>query len=318
MTAELLIQHGGALYAPAVEEGIQWTTDRVGVPGSLNFALVQDGMEVEEGDAVRLQMDGQKVFYGFVFTKRRSKDSLVRITAYDQLRYLKNKDTYVYENKTAAQLLQMIAEDFGLRVGTLEPTSYVIPSRVEDNVTLFDMIQNALDLELQHRQELFVLYDDFGALTLRNIASMKLPLLLGAGAMEDYDYGSSIDSASYNKIKLAYDNGATGQRDIYIAQDSGNIAQWGVLQYYDKLQQGENGAAKADALLKLYNSKTRSLQLRGCLGDVACRAGTLPIVRLNLGDVTLQNHMLVEKAIHTFNHEQHLMDLVLRGGEFLV
>ena len=39
----------------------------------------------------------------------------------------------------------MIAEDFGLSVGALEDTEYVIASRTEDNATLFDIAQNALD-----------------------------------------------------------------------------------------------------------------------------------------------------------------------------
>ena len=319
MNVELLIQHGSALYQPVVEEGIQWTTDRCGVPGSLKFTIVQDGrIEFEEGDAVRLQVNGEKVFFGFIFTKQRSKNGLINVTAYDQLRYLKNKDTYVYENKTASQFIQMIAEDFRLNIGSLEATSYVIPSRVEDNVTLFDMIQNALDLELQHKSELFVLYDDFGSLTLKNIASMKLDLLLSEGTGEDFDYTSSIDHATYNKIKLAYDNSEAGSRDIYIAQDGSNINQWGVLQYYEKLQKGENGAAKAEALLKLYNAKTRNLKLNNCLGSVSCRAGSMPVVQLDLGDVSIFSYMLVEKAVHTFKNNQHLMSLVLRGGEFVV
>ena len=53
--------------------------------------------------------------------------------------YLNNKDTYVYENKTASQFIQMIAADFSLNTGTLEDTGFVIASRVEDNTSLFDI-----------------------------------------------------------------------------------------------------------------------------------------------------------------------------------
>lgn len=86
-------------------------------------------------------MDGTPVFYGFVFEKSRkgSTDDIIQITVYDQLYYLKNKDTYVYTNKTAADVIRMIAEDFQLNVGDLEDTGYTIGSRVEDNQTLFDI-----------------------------------------------------------------------------------------------------------------------------------------------------------------------------------
>ena len=316
---ELLISHNGKLYQPLVEEGIQWTTERAGSPSTLKFTVIKDqDISFQEGDAVRMRVDGQNVFFGFVFKKRRNKLHHIEVTAYDQLRYLKNKDTYVYENKTASQVIQMIANDFNLNLGKIESTGYVIPSRVEDNQALFDIIQNALDLELQNKGELYCLYDNFGSLTLQNIASMKLDLVINEDAAEDFDYTSSIDDQTYNQIKLTYDNDETGAREVYITKDSGNINAWGVLQYYEKLQKGENGQSKADALLKLYNKKTRNLKIDNALGDLRCRAGTMVVVQLYLGDISVSNYLLVEKVTHTFNNDQHLMSMNLRGGEFVV
>lgn len=319
MNVELLIAHNNKLYQPIVEEGIKWTTERAGSPSTLKFTVVKDDIiAFQEGDAVRMKVDGQEVFFGFVFTKKRNKDHHIEVTAYDQSRYLKNKDTYVYENKTASQVIQMIANDFNLNLGKIESTKYVIPSRVEDNQSLFDIIQNALDLELQNKGELFCLYDKFGELTLQNIASMKLNLLIDADTAEDFDYTSSIDQNTYNKVKLTYDNDKTGEREVYIAQDSANQNQWGILQFYEKLQKGENGSAKANELLKLYNKKTRNLKVDNCFGDIRCRAGTMVPVQLYLGDISVSNYLLVEKATHTFTNDQHLMSLNLRGGEFVV
>jgi hypothetical protein len=318
MDIELLIG-GNGLQMPLVEEGIQWTTERSGSPSTLKFTVVKDQeISFQEGDPVRMKVDGQNVFYGFVFKKKRNKQHHIEVTAYDQLRYLKNKDTYVYENKTASQVIQMIANDFNLNLGKVEGTSYVIESRVEDNQSLFDIIQNALDLELQNKGELYCLYDDFGSLTLKNIASMKLDVLINEDTAEDFDYTSSIDDQTYNQIKLTYDNEETGEREVYIAKDSSNINQWGVLQYFEKLQKGEVGSTKADALLKLYNKKTRNLKINNAFGDLRCRAGTMVVVQLYLGDISVSNYLLVEKATHTFNNNQHLMSLNLRGGEFVV
>ncbi len=77
-----------------------------------------------------------------------------------------------------------------LNVGTIEDTGYIIASRVEDNKTLFDIIQNALDLTLQNRKKLYVLYDDFGKLTLKNVESMKLNLMIDDETAENYSYTS--------------------------------------------------------------------------------------------------------------------------------
>jgi len=241
MNVELLISDPSSTkaYIPIVEEGIEWSTERRSTPGKLTFKLVKDSIiNFQEGAAVRLKVDGKPVFFGFVFTKKRDKNQIIEVTAYDQLRYLNNKDTYVYENKTASQFIQMIAADFSLNTGTLEDTGYVITSRVEDNTSLFDMIENALDLTLQNSKEMFVLYDDFGKLTLKNISSMYVGelgayLMIDEEAGENFEYTSSIDSDTYNKVKLTYDNEGTGKREVYIAQDSSHMNAWGVLQYFE-------------------------------------------------------------------------------------
>lgn len=317
VNAELLIKHGNRIYSPAVEDDIVWSTERKNVPGQLTFTVLKDStLSISEGDSVRLKVNGSKIFYGFVFKKQMDKDKKIKVTAYDQLRYLKNKDTYVYENKTASELIKMIAKDFRLRTGAIENTRFKIASRVESNKTLFDIIQNALDLTLKNRKRMYVLYDDFGKLTLKSLSSMRLNLLIDEETGENYDYTSSIDEETYNKIKLTYDNDKTKKRDVYIAQSGTNINRWGVLQHYDTIQKGENGKAKAKALLSLYNHKTRSLSIKNAFGDNRVRAGSMVVVVLNLGDVKIKNLMLVEKCKHTYKESEHFMTLNLRGGEF--
>lgn len=321
MKTELLM--GKDLLYPVTEEGIEWTTERRSTPGKLSFKILRNGSSsFSEGAPVRLKINDKNIFYGFVFSQKRNRDQIITINAYDQLRYLNNKDTYVYENKTASQFVKMIASDFSLQTGTIENTKYVIASRVEDNTSLFDMIENALDMTLQNKKQMFVLYDDFGRLTLKNISSMYVQnrgiyLMIDEETGENFDYTSSIDDDTYNKVKLTYDNEKTGKREVYIAKDSKHINEWGVLQYFDTLSKGENGQAKADALLQLYNKKTRNLKIKKVIGDTRVRAGSMIMVNLNLGDVKLKNFMLVEKAKHTFKLDEHYMELTLMGGEFI-
>lgn len=312
---ELLIQNGSTVYQPILEGGIKWETERKGQPGKLTFSVVSDGIiNFQEGNAVSLKVDGVKVFYGFVLKKGRDKEKIINVTAYDQIRYLKNKDTYVYSNKTAAELIRMIAADFNLKTGTLADTGFKIGSRIEDNEELINMIQNAIELTLQSKGKLYVLYDDFGSLTLQDVESMKLDLMIDDEAAENFKYTSSIDGETYNKIKLSYENEETGKREIYIAQDSSNINNWGVLQYFETIDDKVNGKAKADALLKLYNKKKRSLTISNAFGDPRVRAGSSIPVNLNLGDIVAKNYMVVEKVTHTFDNDDHVMDLTLKGG----
>ena len=321
VSTELLIYNrtGDTACLPVVEEGIEWTTERKGAPGKLTFKVLKDdALDFSEGSVVRFKDDGDEIFYGFVFKQQRGRDSLISVTAYDQLRYLKNKDTFVYEDIRADQFLKMIAHDYSLKTGILESTGYVIKSGVEEDASLFEMIQNALDTTLDNTGELFVLYDDFGKLTLKRLSSMYVGgpegyLMVDEETGESFDYTSSIDDNTYDKIVMKNE---TTKKDFIVVHDAEHIRQWGTLVYTDNYKDGENGQAKAEALLKLYNQKTRSLKMTKVLGDNRVRAGSMIAVNLNLGDMKLGNFMLVEQCKHTYKEGEHWMDLTLRGGEF--
>ena len=168
---------------------------------------------------------------------------------------------------------------------------------------------------------MYVLYDDFGQLTLKPYEDMLLPVWVDESTAEEYDYTSTIDDETYNRIKLAYDNGDSGQREVHVFNDTLNQSKWGTLQYYEKLDKALSAAdlkVKADALLKYYNLKKRELTIKSVFGDIRVRAGTLVSVGMRLGDMDLSNYMGVEKAKHTFSDGIHTMDLYLAGvrGEF--
>lgn len=237
MAYSLLLEHDGTSSFPAVQEGVSLTLERKGAPGILRFTVIEDdALVLEEGDRVKLSVNGTDMFYGFVFLKKATADGLISVTAYDQLRYLKNKDTFIGTGLKASDLLIRLAEDFHLRTGAIEDTRHVIDIIDEQNQTLFDMIYNALDETLQSTGRLYVLYDDVGRLCLRDIDQLKLGLVVDAETGESYSYESGIDSQTYDKVKLYYDNDKTGKRELYVAQDSGNIDRWGVLQYCEQLR----------------------------------------------------------------------------------
>lgn len=314
---ELYIRNGDKLYKPIIEDGVTWETERKGSPGILTFTVIKDNIiSFQEGNHVMLKVDGENIFYGFVFKKTRDKNHNIKVTAYDQLRYLKNKDTMTYKNITASTLIKMIADDYNLQVGTIENTAYVIPERTEENSTLFDIILTALELTVTNKKTLYVLYDDYGKLTLKSLANMKTTVLISEETGENFDYTSSIDDNTYNQIKIQYDNEETGKKETYIAKDSSHINDWGLLQYYDTVKNVENAQAKTDALLDLYNAKTRNLKIKNAFGNTSVRAGKMVIVVLNLGDIEVGNYFLVETCKHTFKNDEHFMDLTLRGGEF--
>lgn len=321
MEYELLIEtnYGTKTWnKPVVIEPVEWETYRKDTPSKLVFQVVKDtALSFGEGARVSFKVNGQKVFLGYVFEKSRDKDQLITVTAYDQTRYLKYKNAYVFENIKASTFIKRVCDDFLLNTGELEDTKYTIGSLIYTNDTLFDMIQGALDETVMATKQLYCIYDDYGEIKLKNINNLKVNYLVTDDTAENFDYTSSIDSNTYNRIKILKTSKDKGITDFLVEEDVKTIHDWGVLQKVEEWGEEQNEAQakeKAKSLLKLYNSKTRALAVNGCKGDIRVRAGTSVLVQLSLGDIPrLNNYMLVEEAKHTFENGTHAMDLTLKG-----
>ena len=314
---ELMIENE-LIYAPVIKDEVTYTTQRRGCPSCLKFSVMKDGIiDFREGSPVRLKVNGSPVFYGYVFTKSRTDKFFIDVTAYDQLRYLKNKDSYIYENKKYSELLKMIADDYNLKTGDIADTGYVIPRRMEEG-TLFDILGNAEELTFARTGKRYVLYDDFGKICLAPESALHTDIYVNETQIQGYDYKTSIDNA-YDRVKLSFDNDETGEREFYVFNGTENQTNWGLLQYYKRLaDKDEDVMLKGKTLLDKYNLLERRLNLKNVFGDLSVRGGSTLFVNMDLGDIVLSAEMTAEKAVHRFKDGRHFMDIKCagRGGEF--
>ena len=293
---------------------VSWKTVRIGQPGSLDVSLVKHkDLRIDPGAVIRVRDGSNNVFYGYVFTIEQGDDDKVSITAYDQIRYLLSKDTFIFANATAGEIIRKVAGDFGLKVGNLAGTGYRIPTLVEDNQTGLDAICKALDLTLIATGNIYVFYDNFGSLTLTNAADMRVDVAIGDESLAyEFSYKRSIDDDTYNRIKLVQDNKQTGRRDVYVVQDSANIAKWGRLQYFDVVDEKMNSAQIKEllnTLIQLKNRERRSLKI-DAIGDLRIRAGCyIPVILNELG---INQYFLVDECTHKWEGDDHTMSITLK------
>ena len=320
-TMRLTVQHDNVVYEPCVEDDVKLERE-TNAPSKLTFTIIDNDARgrnnadtiITEGDIVRFYYDDIEVFLGFVFTKKRDRDRNVEVTCYDQIRYMKNKFTYVFEKRHAHTILQLLCDDLGLKRAAFAHTLYPIPYLGEESISALDMINDALETTLVHTGEKFVMYDDFGKIQLKNSTDMKSRYVIAEHTAENFDYKSSIDDETYNQIVLYYKKEGEGEyRDVYTAQSSNSIAKWGLLRHYEETKSPLTGLDTANKLLKLYNRKTREFSISGAFGDVSVRGGTLIPIKLILGDVTVDNYMLVDKVTHNFKADHYTMDLTVSG-----
>lgn len=311
----LSIRHNGKVFSPPVKSGVKIEWERTGSPGKLTFTTIKipNEMSFAEGDAVCFFYKNTPVFLGYVFTKKRDRQHHIEVTCYDQIRYLKNKYTYVFEKNTATQIVKSLCYDFNLSLGTIENTDYVIPAVAEENKSAMDIILSALEETLVNTGNMFVFYDDCGKLCLRNTTNMISRTLIMDTTAENFNYKSSIDDESYNSVVLYYKED-DNQIKVYTSSSDSRIEQWGTLRYFEEVKNKTVAQNKANSLLRLYNRKTRELTVSGAFGDVTVRGGTLIPVKLDLGDIITNNFMLVQKVAHNFENDKHTMDLTLEGA----
>lgn len=308
-------------YANVAKE-VEIVTNRMDAPGQLSFTCLESGrVRISEGSSVEFVCNGVKMFKGYVMTVERGRNGETRYKAYDMLRYLKANASYVFEHMTLSQMIQRIAADFGLPVGTLEDSGYVFPCLVKEDESCLDMIFDALYQTIIQTGKLFIFYDHAGALTLTEAKNMFVPTVIGDGSLAvDYTYKRDIDSDTYNRIKLVKKNEETGRTDVYIHEDTETVKRWGVLQYYGVVDQNLN-EAQIDEMCKMYlryyNRVLRTLSLEA-LGVPEIRAGSIVPVRIsNVDDLSSTRLLLAEKVTHRFDGEDHTMTIEVKSFEQL-
>lgn len=293
---------------------VSYTTELNSV-GKLTFSYLKQGRMFIPGSIVRFKYNETKVFYGYIFKAGNTESEMLTVTAYDQLRYLKYKDGLMIENFTVGKLVKFICDKQKLKWGMVEDSKFKLVDKLFRGKTYLDMIQECIDETLIGTKKKYILYDDFGNISLKEAKNLKLPIMIGDESFAyGYSYTRSIDGETYNRIKIAQKqqdkNGDTFLNQTYVVDDPATQAKWGVLQYYEEVDENMDKTRimqRANDLLRLYNNEERKLSLP-CLGDARVRAGTS--IRVLLSNLGIDKYFIVKNVSHSFG-KVHTMDLEL-------
>lgn len=301
-----------------VLESVSWSTQVEGQPGRLMVNFIDNIEEsISVGSTIRFRVDGKGVFIGYVFKIKPYPNHKVQLTAYDQLRYLQNKDTYNITINTADRIFEKICQDTQLKYKVINRSSYNVPARIFDNESYYAIIQYAINLALINERSNYIVRDNYGTLEFVESRTIASNLFIGEDSLlSDFDYEISIDDKTYNQIKLVREDTKSKRRKVYIVKDSNNMNRWGVLQYFEKVDEDMNPAqieAKADNLLKKHNTPTKTLKLT-CIGDLRVREGVAVVIGIKALEkygVKYNSYYFISACDHKFEKGQHKMTLTM-------
>jgi hypothetical protein len=276
MNVKLLITKNGEIFdLTNTVEKIKISTSLYDQAGECSFSLV-DNSEYPNGSLVEVKIDGIGFFKGYVFKNSISESGITEITAYDQMRYLKNEDTIYYKGLTTAQIFSDICKRNELNHKIVNDNLYINLPYLYDKKSMFDIIKTATDENLRVTGLRYFCRDNFGTLEFLNVNTLKTDLIVGEKSIcTGFEYEKSIDDNTYNVVKLYRDNKETEKRDYWQAQDGDNIKRWGKLQYTESVDENANEAQikeLAQNMLKVLNRETRKLDL-SIIGFYNLKAG---------------------------------------------
>ena len=298
-----------------IDSGIQHYTDLDGQAGRLSFTLQADpekNVKLSSGGIIQFTNGKQKIFHGKAFVHQTDSTGVYKITAYDQMRYLKNQDSIVQKRSTASAFFIRLCRLYKLKHRVITPTRFAVAGKFHNKQTLYQMLEHNLihtNVAAKSQKKYFV-RADFNRLIFSEIGRHKTNLILGDKSLvNDYTYEVSIDKDTYNRIKITRPNKKGDTIESFFRKSSKKESRWGILQYVEETGKDNTKAQITKTLknlLKVKGAETRSLRL-SAVGIHGILAGSG--VRVKIKGINLNMDMWVQSATHTYFADDHIMEL---------
>ncbi len=279
----------------------------------------EKGKGYPNGSTVIFKYNGVDIFYGFLFKTKLDRKKYA-CTCYDQLRYLKAKNSVLREDVTLSEFTENVCALIGerIKIGEFDNTEIKLGKYFFDNQSHLDMIYQSIKDNLLLNGYYYALFDNFGTIQLKDLYDLRLPLIIGDNSLAtEYSYENSIDEDTYNYIKVAKDDKKKGVRDVYVVEDSNSINQYGKLMLYDKVSADLNEAQlkeRAKLILTAKNRETENLEITS-IGDTRVVAGSG--IKVEIAKSNINTWAVVDAVTHEFKRSSHFMKMNLIFGRGL-
>lgn len=270
------------------------------------------------GGEVRLYNYGKELFRGRVFQDEIDNHGRHRFVAYDPNIYLvKNADARKFKKVKASDIVKRLCNDFGVPIGSIEDTGYVIPKLYfQDGSTLWDMMITALTETEKHTGKRFFIINRQGRLELRRRSKhVSFWVVENGRNILEASYSRSIEDLK-TQVKVV---GGNDKREFTATVKNDDlIKEFGRLQHYERFSDKDITSAqvkqKASTLLKQLGT-IDDVGVITALGNDEVISTTAVYVREETTRMTGAYYVASDN--HIFTAGTHTMSLTLSATDEL-
>jgi len=312
----IVLKGGQAEEISQLVERVKWHGRKGSSARTLSATLIDDDgyqharseIEVEQGCQCIFCYNGEELFRGIIMSQAQNSKKKLTFTAYDNGIYLaNNKDTFVYENKTASDIFRDCCKRFGMPVGEVSECSYRIPELTKAKTTAFDAIADAMSLDFGATGIRHYVSSSKGKLSLLTRRENILQWVIETGAnLTSYTYSRNIEAIK-TRVKIISREGTTLAEKSLPSLEK----KVGILQGVEQPDESLSKAQVDDLIESILNEKStpkRSLSLEAVgIPEVISGIGVYVIIP----ELGLSRTFYVDEDTHIFEDGKHTMSLTL-------
>ena len=247
-----------------------------------------------------------QIFTGRIFwRKRNTGEYIMSFTAYDNMIYLaKNKVHMVFNNLAASAVIRQVCNEIGIPYADNNPDLPTKVSFIADGKSCTEVIRMALDKVEADTGKSYSAVSINGAIS-----------IVQHGTVVDDYLASDLTNVIESEHSEGYENMVNR---VKLVDEHGNLVKtitatdyqkrYGALQDVYKMQPPKEGESVDNLKAAKYRLKFLDNDSRvRALGNIQCITG----YAISIMEEQLQGIFLVKSDTHTFEGNQHTMDLVL-------
>lgn len=267
----------------------------------------------QNGDMLRFYNHGTELFRGRTFAFSTTHTGDESLTIFDtNVYFTKSQTTRTFRNLTAGGILRRLATEFGVTIGVIEDTGFVIPKLVAEGDNLFDIIKVALNITEKQTGRKFRLSNRQGRVYLEEQKNRIVRDILESGVnILTADYSQSVEDL---RNRLIMTGGNDGQfREVRVNQEL--IRRFGLMQAVETYSGNEVTASEvkqaADERFAELSTILDTASIT-CLGNDEITAGKSVYVIEKMTGIIGGYYVTADS--HTFGGGMHEMSLTLTAA----